>query len=280
MTIFARSTSLNPHLRSLLRTVVRVLISLTVIMITCTGLPYLVTPFMVATVFARVSGQWLLNGHGIYDIILAMKGIPFLEETSPTVIEYHGLRAKDIMSSPITCLDPEMRVRDLVDMLRRHQFLDFPVTDPTRGGRLVGVVKRVDVLTVLCHSDLFYPKDAGVHRKRALKDSKFVHKLNHGPSLERSIDPYLAEDDLDRYVNLTPYLQVAPYTFDQNGSAPRAYELFRLLGLRTLIITGGPDNAPVGIVSRNDLKILEELSLDDDHLASIRGRRASYQTVS
>lgn len=37
--------------------VARVLISITVVMVTTTGVPYLVTPFMVAALMARVTGK-------------------------------------------------------------------------------------------------------------------------------------------------------------------------------------------------------------------------------
>jgi H+/Cl- antiporter ClcA len=78
---------------AMLAGVARVLISLTVIMMTATGIPSLVTPFMVATIFARVTGKALFGRGGIYDVILALRGIPFLEQVG---INNRGFRRAPI----------------------------------------------------------------------------------------------------------------------------------------------------------------------------------------
>ena len=261
--------------------VARVLISITAIMMTSTGLPQLVTPFMVATIFARVSGKWLLGQPGIYDIILEAKGIPFLEETPPQVLEYHGLKARDVMSSPVVTIQPQMRVGDLLAILNKYEYiLDFVVTDPSRGGRLVGLISRDSLLNILSCRELFFrlgdmaPENAAqdgiLSGMRALKFSELTKSSLGLGEVEAS----LGADDRDRLVNLTPYVQIAQCTFDQNGSASRLYELFRLLGLRTMVITGGSDEdetgnstVPVGVVQRHDLKEFEHLASELKHIA-------------
>jgi hypothetical protein len=55
---------------------------------------------------------------------------------------------------------------------------------------------------------------------------------------------------------------MAHYQFGIHGSCERAYELFRTLGLRTLVVTN-PNGVPRGIICRYDLKLLEEVNLDD-----------------
>jgi chloride channel 7 len=55
---------------ALLAGVVRVLISLTVIMVCSIGVTYLITPFMVATLFAKVVGKAMFGRPGIYDVII------------------------------------------------------------------------------------------------------------------------------------------------------------------------------------------------------------------
>ncbi len=37
-------------------------------------------------------------------------------------------------------------------------------------------------------------------------------------------------------IDLTPYIQIAPHTFEKDGSAERAYVLFRSLGLRYVLV--------------------------------------------
>mmetsp|Transcript_17842 Transcript_17842/g.41641 ORF Transcript_17842/g.41641 Transcript_17842/m.41641 type:complete len:996 (-) Transcript_17842:27-3014(-) len=261
--------------------VARVLISITAIMMTSTGLPQLVTPFMVATIFARVSGKWLLGQPGIYDIILEAKGIPFLEETPPRVLEYHGLKASDVMTSPVVTILPQTRVGDLLAILNKYEFiLDFVVTDPSRGGRLVGLISRDDLINVLSCRELFFLSGDMTSEKAAQDDlPSGMGALKFSELTKRhfrlgEVEGSLGADERDKLVNLTPYVQIAQCTFDQNGSASRLYELFRLLGLRTMVITGGSngnetDNCtvPVGVVQRHDLKEFEHLASELKHIA-------------
>ena len=59
-------------------------------------------------------------------------------------------------------------------------------------------------------------------------------------------------------ISIARQVQLSPYTFNEDGSAERAYELFRTLGLRILIVTD-LEARPVGIITREDLKILEKI---------------------
>ena len=261
--------------------VARVLISITAIMMTSTGLPQLVTPFMVATIFARVSGKWLLGQPGIYDIILEAKGIPFLEETPPRVLEYHGLKARDVMTAPVVTIQPQTRVGDLLAVLNKYEFiLDFVVTDPGRGGRLVGLISRDDLINVLSCHELFFSSRDKTPEKAAQDEMSSVRALKFSELIKSrltlgEVEASLGADERDRLVNLWPYVRIAQCTFDQNGSASRLYELFRLLGLRTMVITGGLDGddadnctVPLGVVQRQDLKELEHLASELKHTAS------------
>ena len=63
---------------ALLAGVVRVLISLTVIMVCSIGVTYLITPFMVATLFAKVVGKAMFGRPGIYDVIIETRVSSFL----------------------------------------------------------------------------------------------------------------------------------------------------------------------------------------------------------
>jgi chloride channel 7 len=63
---------------ALLAGVVRVLISLTAIMVCSIGVTYLITPFMVATLFAKVVGKAMFGRPGIYDVIIETRVSFFL----------------------------------------------------------------------------------------------------------------------------------------------------------------------------------------------------------
>ena len=69
-----------------------------------------------------------------------------------------GLSAKDIMSRPpLAALDPEQHIGTLLKYLETNPGIaDYPVVDSTRGGILIGVITRRDILTLLSHRELFY----------------------------------------------------------------------------------------------------------------------------
>jgi len=248
--------------------VARVLISITAIMAATTGYSYLVTPFMVCTLFAKVTGKAVFQRPGIYDIILQLKGVPFLEEEPPHEIEFRGLRAEDIMSPPpLISLDPEANVGELLEILKKYPFADFPITDKLRGGALVGVVTRSDLQILLSNRSLFCEKGDKASNK-ALRQVELLNR-QHKPPLLEDITESLTEEDLAKVLDLTPYLEIAHYTFDRRGSAERAYEIFRSQGLRELIITG-PNGRPVGAITRYDLAVLEELGDSEERIKKNR----------
>jgi chloride channel 7 len=290
--------------------VVRVLISLTAIMLCTTGLPHMVTPFMLVTMFAKVTGKAVFDQPGIYDMILEMKGIPFLEAEPPKSMRMRGLRAQDIMSSsPLITLQPEQDVTELVEYLQQHPtFADFPVVDPNHGGILLGVITRDDLYIILTHSDLFYvpeevetaqnnqscsqedPQEAGPPhesrrtvkrrtKRKALKLEELVRQRYRGiPTMERIVEVTTSEGGCSggKAIDLTPYLEIGHYTINRMVSVERTFELFRTLGLRYLIVTDS-NGVPVGTVTRSDLKLLEEVDVDEVRLAEKKNNVGVYQ---
>ncbi len=58
----------------------------------------------------------------------------------------------------------------------------------------------------------------------------------NAPPEEEDLGLTLLLQEADMLIDLTPYYQIAPHTFHRDGSAERAYELFRSLGLRYVIL--------------------------------------------
>ena len=77
------------------------------------------------------------------------------------------MRARDIMSSPVVTVTPDMTVKYAANLLSAHGFTALPVLDDD--GRLVGVVTEADLVR-----DRF-PRDARYHPAR--------HKRNPGEGL-------------------------------------------------------------------------------------------------
>ncbi|OEU12785.1 Voltage_CLC-domain-containing protein [Fragilariopsis cylindrus CCMP1102] len=270
---------------ALLAGVVRVLISLTVIMVCSIGVTYLVTPFMVATLFAKVVGKAMFGRPGIYDVIIETRGMPFLETECPKNVIMRGLCAKDIMSRPLlVALEPEQRIGQLLEYLRRNpDFDDYPVIDSSHGGILLGVITKRDILTLLSHRELFYqpqkeemanndsatmpPPLLGTKQKSqrvALNFDQLIYE--RVKKVDVDIDTVLniiTEEDRDKVLDVTPYLEIGHYTVNQFVSVHRTFQLFRSLGLRYLIVTDA-FGRPIGVITRHDLKLLEDVGMDEE----------------
>ena len=124
--------------------VVRVLISLTAIVTSTTSLSFFLTPVMVATLCAQTIGNWASGRPGVYDIILMFRDVPFLEEHCPEGARHANIRARNVMKAGVVSIGTEMKVSDLVSVLRRHNYSDFPVCDRDATGfgegALVGLI--------------------------------------------------------------------------------------------------------------------------------------------
>ena len=241
--------------------VVRVLISLPAIMMETTTISSFVSPLMIVCLVSRYVGNGMFRSEGIYDEILKIREIPFLEEEPPKVTKRLVLRARDVMSIDPVHLQLRMQVAEIFEILQEYSHLDFPVIDPSKGGRLVGSISRATLKAILW--------------KKALSDCRIECEersvLSEGPNLSYDKIEFdrlenISDADLFKhygceerllYVSLDKYITLSPITFEEDGSAERAFELFRTLGLRQLIIIDS-DKRPIGVVTRFDLKALEE----------------------
>lgn len=106
----------------------RMTISLTVIILECTGVIEWGLPIMVALMAAR----WVGNSfnEGLYDIHIHLKHLPFLEYDPPYYARF--LRAENIMSHPPTCVPQIAKVGDIYDILLASNHAGFPVVVPPR----------------------------------------------------------------------------------------------------------------------------------------------------
>ncbi|KAL3923669.1 MAG: hypothetical protein SGILL_001524 [Bacillariaceae sp.] len=255
-------------------------------------------------------GKAVFGRPGIYDVILEMKGIPFLDSHPPSSITMRGIKAQDIMSSsPLIMLVPEQNVGEMIEFLKKYRYIsDFPIIDPQRNGIFMGVVTRQDLCTILMHREIFYEpgsysddveeetKDEDeleqdkvevfglseakslkkiAPRRRALKFEELVHNGSSEPPDIDCATKVVTEYDFGKVVDLTPYMEIGHYTINQHVSVERTFELFRTLGLRDLIVTDAYGR-PVGVVTRYDLKLLEEVGVDENHLSRKRKNVGVY----
>jgi hypothetical protein len=244
---------------------------------------------MIVTIFARVVAR-AFGARGIYDQILHLKGLPFLEEMPPEfIVNNSSLRARDIMSQANVSLHPEMKISTLIDILRGvgGANYEYQVTSPLHDEALIGTIRKSHILYLLQNKQIFYTLNESdahstTHNNRrpgkALKYDVLLKDDPRVPSLDR-IEQDLNHDDLNKYVDLSPYLQIAPHTVDGHCSAERAYESFRMIGLRSLLVLG-PNYKPMGVIKRSDLFILEDCSIEEDKGTSLHDSVAQFGVVS
>ncbi|VEU44418.1 unnamed protein product [Pseudo-nitzschia multistriata] len=257
---------------AMLAGVARVLISITVIMVCSVGTTYMITPFMVASLFAKVVGKAFLGRPGVYDVILEMKGIPFLEAECPNSMIMRGLCAQDIMSrAPLITLEPEQPVGQLLEYLEKYPYVvDYPVVDPNSNGVFLGIIQRCDLLALLTKRRLFYDKSKGStgHRRAVTFETLVREKVKRVPVDLDDVKAIVTPGDRARkFLNVTPYLAIGHYTVNRFVTVHRAFELFRSLGLRILVVTDA-FGRPMGVITRFDLKLLEEVGIDEAYYKS------------
>ena len=186
-------------------------------------------------------------------------------------ILFRGLKAKDIMSTPLVSLQPELLVKDAINYLEQYEFADFPVVDPKRNFVLLGIISRSILLQILNHKELFYKKEQKNNHKAFTFEymREQLQRKNKMPSIQ-TIKDYIDdnEDLLSSMIHITPYINITHYTFDRLGSAERAFEIFRTLGLRSLIVTGELEKRPLGVITRKDLYMLQEFGFNHHNIAS------------
>ena len=98
---------------------------MTVILIECTGDLELTVPCMITVLGARWSGS--LFNHGIYDLHIKLRQLPFLEQEPPKY--YSQLRVARVMAREPLVLRPVERVDRIVAYLKNSEHNGFPVVD-------------------------------------------------------------------------------------------------------------------------------------------------------
>ncbi|KAG2572325.1 hypothetical protein PVAP13_7KG169400 [Panicum virgatum] len=192
---------------------------------------------------------------GVYDQIIVMKGMPFLEAHAEPYMRH--LVAGDVVSGPLISFSGVERVGNIVQALRITGHNGFPVVDEpplSEAPELVGLVLRSHLLVLL--------KGKGFMKDKVKTSGSFVLKKfgafdfakagsGKGPKIE---DLDFTDEEMDMYVDLHPITNTSPYTVVETMSLAKAAVLFRALGLRHLLVVPKTPGRPpiVGILTRHD----------------------------
>eukprot|EP01036_Dinobryon_divergens_P045568 gene45568-60903_t len=118
--------------------VCRMTISLTVILVEVTGNLQYVLPLMLTLLASRYTGNAF--SLGLYDQIVRVKRIPYLEETLSTIGLVNTCPVSEFMAQPVVVLKELERVTNVLEALRATTYNSFPVLD--NEGRLKGACSR------------------------------------------------------------------------------------------------------------------------------------------
>ncbi|CAD6260797.1 unnamed protein product [Miscanthus lutarioriparius] len=192
---------------------------------------------------------------GVYDQIVVMKGLPFLEAHAEPYMRH--LVAGDVVSGPLISFSGVERVGNIVQALRITGHNGFPVVDEpplSEAPELVGLVLR-SLLLVLLKGKRFMKekmKTSGSFVLQRFGAFDFA-KAGSGKGLKIE-DLDFTDEEMDMYVDLHPITNTSPYTVVETMSLAKAAVLFRALGLRHLLVVPKTPGRPpiVGILTRHD----------------------------
>uniref|UniRef100_A0A8V0YYV2 Chloride channel protein n=1 Tax=Gallus gallus TaxID=9031 RepID=A0A8V0YYV2_CHICK len=245
--------------------IVRMTLSLTVIMMEATGNVTYGFPIMLVLMTAKIVGDYFVEG--LYDMHIQLQSVPFLHWEAP--VTSHSLTAREVMSTPVTCLRRIERVGTVVDILSdtSSNHNGFPVVESnpntTQVAGLRGLILRSQLIVLLKHKVFVERANLNlVQRRLKLKDFRDAY-----PRFPPIQSIHVSQDERECMIDLSEFMNPSPYTVPQEASLPRVFKLFRALGLRHLVVVNN-HNEVVGMVTRKDLaryrlgkEGLEELSL-------------------
>uniref|UniRef100_H3D233 Chloride channel protein n=1 Tax=Tetraodon nigroviridis TaxID=99883 RepID=H3D233_TETNG len=233
--------------------IVRMTLSLTVIMVEATGNVTYGLPIMLVLMTAKIVGDYFVEG--LYDIHIKLQSVPFLHWEAPGTS--HWLTAREVMSSPVTCLNKIEKVGTIVDTLSNTStnHNGFPVVVQVTGGdepaKLCGLILRSQLIVLLKHKVFVeLARSRLTQRKLQLKDFRDAY-----PRFPPIQSIHVSQDERECMMDLTEFMNPTPYTVPQETSLPRVFKLFRALGLRHLVVVDeeNRDSKVVGLVTRKDL---------------------------
>lgn len=191
---------------------------------------------------------------GVYDQIVKMKGLPYLEAHAEPYMRQ--LVAGDVVSGPLITFPGVEKVGNILHALEKTRHHGFPVIDEppvSASPELCGLALRSHLLVLL--------KEKRFTEQRVLTGSEMLKrfhafdfaKAGSGKGLKLE-DLDIKQEEMEMYVDLHPITNTSPYTVVETMSLAKAAVLFRELGLRHLcVVPKTPGRPPiVGILTRHD----------------------------
>ncbi|KAF5469682.1 hypothetical protein F2P56_013737 [Juglans regia] len=191
---------------------------------------------------------------GVYDQILKIKGLPYMEAHAEPYMRH--LVARDVITGPLVTFSGIEKVGNILHALKTTGHNGFPVIDePPLSGppELCGIVLRSHLLVLLKRKN--FSRDRVVTGDDILQRFAAFDfaKAGSGKGIKLE-DLDIEEEEMEMYVDLHPITNSSPYTVVETMSLAKAAILFRQLGLRHMCVVPKSQGRPpiVGILTRHD----------------------------
>ncbi|XP_071173086.1 H(+)/Cl(-) exchange transporter 7-like isoform X3 [Mytilus edulis] len=224
----------------------RTTISLTVIIVECTGDISFGLPIIIVLMISKWVGDFITTG--LYDMNIEVLGIPIIPFEAPPLVD--DIRASEVMTSPLIGFRPKEKVGQIIDILKTENMCGFPITETPEDepGRikLKGLILREQLIVIL-KKKIFAPEGLPQPKNITIADFR-----NFYPLYLKIKDIAISEEERDYMIDLRPFYNPTPHTIEKTFSLPKVFNVFRGLGLRHLIVTDDK-LTPLGMITRKDL---------------------------
>lgn len=267
---------------SLMAGSMRMTVSLCVIFLELTNNLLLLPITMMVLLIAKTVGDSF--NPSIYEIILELKGLPFLDANPEPWMRNLTVGELADAKPPVVTLHGVEKVSRVVEVLKNTTHNGFPVVDagvvppvglPIEATELHGLILRTHLVQVL-------KKKWFLSEKRRTEEWEVREKFTSVDLAEREgtiKEVVVTRDEMDMYIDLHPLTNTTPYTVVESMSVAKAMVLFRAVGLRHMLIVPKYEAAGVppvvGILTRQDLRAHNILSAFP-HLARSKSREKGH----
>lgn len=216
---------------SLMAGSMRMTVSLCVIFLELTNNLLLLPITMLVLLIAKTVGDCF--NPSIYEIILELKGLPFLDANpEPWMRNITVGELADVKPGVVTLSGIE-KVGRIVEVLKNTTHNGFPVVDSGNGAtELHGLVLRAHLVLVL-------KKKWFLRERRRTEEWEVREKFSSIDLAERGLtieEVIVTKDEMEMYVDLHPLTNTTPYTVMESISVAKAMVLFRQVGLRHMLV--------------------------------------------
>lgn len=264
---------------SLMAGSMRMTVSLCVIFLELTNNLLLLPITMLVLLIAKTVGDCF--NPSIYEIILDLKGLPFLDAHPEPWMRNITVGELADVKPPVVTLRGIEKVGRIVDVLRNTTHNGFPVVDDREvlvGSQAIGE-RELHGLILRAHLVLLLKKKWFLQERRKTEEWEVREKFTSIDLAERSVkleEVAVTKNEMEMYVDLHPLTNTTAYTVVETMSVAKALVLFREVGLRHMLVLpkfqGYGVSPVVGILTRQDLRAHNILSVFP-HLEKAKGSK-------